>query len=257
MRKTYIAGNWKMNMLSEEANQLVLGILHAIESEPIAEHIEMVISPAFPYIKSVKSQLPASIENKIKIAAQNCSNNEKGAHTGEVSAAMLKDIGTDMVILGHSERRANQKESNQLLKEKVKQALEAGLQVIFCCGETLQERNENIHFNLVAKQIEESLFELSETEFSNIIIAYEPVWAIGTGETASPEQANEMHQHIRSLIEKKYSIQVAEATSILYGGSMKPANAQQLIAQKHIDGGLIGGASLKANDFVQILKLAV
>ena len=254
MRKTYIAGNWKMNMLSEEASSLVQGIIHQLDNLQINENVKIVMSPAFTYLKEVKAQIPAALNNSIFIAAQNCSNDLKGAHTGEISPAMLKDIGVDLVILGHSERRANQKESNALLAQKVNQALANDLKVIFCCGETLTERKEDNHFELVKNQIEESLFELDADAFANIIIAYEPVWAIGTGKTASPKQAQEMHAFIRSLVEKKYGKEAANLTTILYGGSVKPANAKELFGQPDVDGGLIGGASLKADDFVAITK---
>ena len=190
----------------------------------------------------------------MKIAAQNCHQEMSGAYTGEISAAMLADLGLDYVILGHSERRAYNGENNALLAKKVDTTLSQNLKVIYCCGETLEERKSGVHFDLVANQIKEGVFHLDAEAMKNIVIAYEPVWAIGTGETATSAQAQEMHAHIRTVLTDKYGANLAESTSILYGGSCKPSNAEDLFSQSDVDGGLIGGASLKAEDFISIIK---
>ena len=191
---------------------------------------------------------------KVVAASQDCSTNEKGPFTGEVSASMIASCSARYVVLGHSERRTNFTETNELLKTKVGQVFANDLKVIFCCGESLAQRENGVHFDWIKSQISESLFHLSVEEFKNIIIAYEPIWAIGTGVTASTDQAQVVHAFIRNLLAEKYGNEVAESTSILYGGSCKPKNAIELFSQKHIDGGLIGGASLNADDFVAITQ---
>lgn len=257
MRDIIIAGNWKMNQLNEQAITLISEIVNGLNSKTSPENLKVVCSPVFPYLQNVVNLIPKNLKNKLQVAAQNCSENENGAFTGEVSPVMLKDVGCNYVIIGHSERRQYQKENNQLLANKINVALKSGLKVIFCCGESLAEREAESHKQVNQQQIEESLFHLTEAQFKNIVIAYEPVWAIGTGKTATPEQANEMHQFIRSVIESKYNKTVADGISILYGGSMKPANAADLLAQNDIDGGLIGGASLKSKSFLEIVDIAL
>jgi len=257
MRHTIIAGNWKMNQLGNQATTLINEIAAGLNGKIIPQNVKIVCSPVFPYLQKVVAEVPSNLINALQIAAQNCSENESGAFTGEVSAAMLKDVGCSYVIIGHSERRQHQKESNELLAKKIDAAIKADLTVIFCCGESLTEREAEKHQKINKQQIEESLFHLTKSEFKNIIIAYEPVWAIGTGKTATPKQANEMHQFIRNVVAEKYNETVAAETSILYGGSMKPANAADLLAQSDIDGGLIGGASLKAESFLSIIDVAL
>lgn len=210
----------------------------------------MILGTPYIHLAAVKNIIKDS--SKIKLAAQNCHQNEKGAYTGEISVDMLKSVGADYVILGHSERREYFGEAAELLATKVDLVLSRGLKPIFCCGEKLEVREAENHETLVGAQIKDALFHLDAEAFSNIVIAYEPVWAIGTGVTASPEQAQEMHAFIRRLLATKYGKDVAEATSILYGGSVKPANAKELFANKDVDGGLVGGASLKVDDFVAI-----
>jgi len=257
MRKTIIAGNWKMNLLKAEVIQLMSGIVKNVKSKRLPNHLKIVCSPVFPYLTLAHSLIPDDLKGTLQLAAQNCSEQNPGAFTGEVNPAMLKDVGCRYVIIGHSERRQYQKESYQLLADKTKNAIQAGLRVIFCCGEQLTERKQNQQFNIVQQQLEEGIFNLHQDLFAKVIIAYEPVWAIGTGKTATPMQANEMHQFIRSTIVTKYNNTIAENVSILYGGSMKPANATDLLSQTDIDGGLIGGASLKAESFLSIVDVAL
>lgn len=249
MRTKIVAGNWKMNLSVQEGVQLVNELKTALTNEKNLPAV--VVAPPYLHIDSVVNELKAT---SIKTAAQDCSANKNGAFTGEVSAAMLQTTGASYVIIGHSERRTYFKESNGLLLEKIKQALANKLTPIFCIGEVLAEREAGIHFGVIEKQLQEVVFTLTSDEFKNIVIAYEPVWAIGTGKTASPEQAQEIHAFIRTLIGKKYDNALAQATSILYGGSCNAQNAPTLFAQPDVDGGLIGGASLKVNDFVQIIK---
>ena len=247
MRKQIVAGNWKMNKTLTEGKALCSSII-----ELLGETTKEVIVGA-PYIH-LASLVEVTTGTNVKIAAQNCHQELSGAYTGEISAAMLADLGLEYVILGHSERRAYNGENNSLLALKVNTARSQGLKVIYCCGETLEERKSNIHFDIVEKQIEEALFHLDAAAMQNIVIAYEPVWAIGTGETATSDQAQEMHAHIRKVLTAKYGKEIAENTSILYGGSCKPSNAVELFSQTDVDGGLIGGASLKAEDFISIIK---
>jgi triosephosphate isomerase len=251
MRQKIVAGNWKMNCTHEEAVHLTSEIIELLKNENTGE-VKIILAPPFIHLGMVRYLIQN--KSRISISAQNCSSFDSGAYTGEVSAAMIKSVGTEYVIIGHSERRNYFNETNEILKDKVLLALKNNLNPVFCCGETLNERNSNNHFATVAQQLVETVFSLSEKEFSKIVIAYEPVWAIGTGITATPEQAQEMHAYIRKLISEKYSHSIADAISILYGGSCNEQNAKALFSQKDIDGGLIGGASLKAESFVQIIK---
>ena len=250
MRKKIAAGNWKMNTSLAEANSLMAEVMQLLQQKDRSDVLK-IIAPPFPYLfpLSEKTKGPTGI----KLAAQNCHTDAKGAYTGEVAVNMIKSVGATHVIIGHSERRTYFKESHEQLKKKVDLSLLEGVTPIFCIGETLEEREKNIHFQLVEKQLRESVFHLSAQQFATIILAYEPVWAIGTGVTASTAQAQEMHRYIRSLISKHYDAATADATSILYGGSCNAANARELFACPDVDGGLIGGASLKAADFVQIV----
>ncbi|MCB9359867.1 MAG: triose-phosphate isomerase [Flavobacteriales bacterium] len=245
MRDKIVAGNWKMNKKLEEALQLV----KELAVSEIDSSIKMIVIPPFPFIHSVVN----NVENStIKVGAQNCAIQASGAYTGEVAAAMLKSVGASYIIVGHSERRLYFNENNSELVEKVNQSLKNDLTPIYCCGELLEERESNNHFKVVESQINEGLFHLSKEELLKSVIAYEPVWAIGTGVTASSEQAQEMHAFIRGLIAQKYGQETAGAISILYGGSCNPKNAKELFALPDVDGGLIGGASLKSDDFVAI-----
>ena len=251
MRKKIVAGNWKMNKNLEESKILTSELVNILKDE-LLENVTVVLAPPFINLETVSKFLRDS--SNVFLAAQNCSQYEYGAYTGEVSVAMLKSVNADFVILGHSERREYFKESNESIKEKVSTVLENKLTPIFCCGELLEIREKNEQDSYVHKQIEDSLFHLSEAEIKNVVLAYEPIWAIGTGQTASAEQAQEMHKSIRDFLKSKYGESVAEAISILYGGSCKPSNAKEIFACKDVDGGLIGGASLKSRDFVDIIK---
>lgn len=251
MRKKIIAGNWKMNKSYAEGVQLaseIIALLKTIDNKDV----QIILASPFVHLQSI-AQLTKDSSN-IFIAAQNCHSEKNGAFTGEVSAEMIKSVGAKYVIIGHSERRNYFKEDDELLKKKIEVVLANDLFPVFCCGENLTERKNGTHFECVKQQITNSLFHLSVQNFSKIIIAYEPVWAIGTGNTATPEQAQEMHFFIRNLINKKYSKAIADNLTILYGGSCNAQNAKHLFAQKDIDGGLIGGASLKATEFVDIVK---
>jgi triosephosphate isomerase len=249
MRKNIVAGNWKMNLNRSEGLALVEDVLSKL---PLDNKTHVILAPSFVYLHKV-AKMCTDIP-KVVAASQDCSANEKGAFTGEVSASMIASCSARYVVLGHSERRVNFNESKVLLKEKVAQAFSSNLKVIFCCGESLKQREDLVHFDWLKSQISESLFHLSTDAFANIVIAYEPIWAIGTGVTASTDQAQEVHAFIRNLLVEKYGNEVAESTSILYGGSCKPKNAIELFSQKDIDGGLIGGASLNADDFVAVTQ---
>ncbi|WP_026475464.1 triose-phosphate isomerase [Alkaliflexus imshenetskii] len=248
MRQNIVAGNWKMNKTLQEGIELAKEVNSKVGA--ITPKCKVVLGTPFVHITEVVKTVDAS---KISVAAQNCADKVSGAYTGEVSASMVKSTGAQYVILGHSERRAYYGETNAILKEKTDLALTNELKPIFCIGEVLSERESNIHFDIVKQQIEESLFHLSAGDFSKIVLAYEPVWAIGTGKTASSDQAQEMHAFIRQLIVSKYGEEVANNISILYGGSCNAANAKELFANPDVDGGLIGGASLKADDFLAII----
>ena len=249
MSRKLVAGNWKMNLSVSEGVTLAKEIKDQLLDNPVKD-LKVILSVPFSHLTEVSNAL----DGEVAVSAQDCSANESGAFTGEVSAMMVASTGAEYVILGHSERREYHGEENALLAEKINMALEHGLKVIYCCGEVLSERENNQQFEVVGDQILEGLFYLSKEQMKEVVIAYEPVWAIGTGVTASSEQAQEMHAFIRSLLQKQYGDIAAENTSILYGGSCKPANAQELFSQEDVDGGLIGGASLKANDFVAIIN---
>jgi triosephosphate isomerase len=251
MRKNIVAGNWKMNTTFQEAEELVDNIVTNVEGEDLK--CELVVCPPAVYLELV-ADYSGEADEVLAIGAQNVSEHEKGAYTGEISAAMLASMELQYCIVGHSERRKYFGETGQQLAMKVERLLENGIRPIFCCGELLEERETGNHFQIVEKQIEEGLFNLNNDEFSNIVVAYEPVWAIGTGKTATAEQAQEMHAFIRSLLIKKYGQETADDTTILYGGSCNAANAKELFANPDVDGGLIGGASLKADDFIAIAK---
>jgi len=248
MRKNVVAGNWKMNTTLEEGVELANQINSLLKGKTV--NCDVVVCVPFTHLTSVNAVLESEL---VKLGAENCSEHEKGAYTGEVSAAMVKSTGATHVILGNSERRQYFGENNEQLLAKTKLALANGLTPIFCVGEVLEER-ENGTYNDVVKCQVEALFDLSAEDFGKIIIAYEPVWAIGTGKTATAEQAQDMHAHIRKVIEDKYGKEVAEDTSILYGGSCKPGNAPELFAKPDVDGGLIGGAALEAESFLGIIE---
>ncbi len=247
MRLRIAAGNWKMNKDFNSGIELIKALKEGTTAQ---DGVHVILGTPFIHLKDAVA-MTADVGH-IDIAAQNCHQEEKGAYTGETSASMLHSIGIRYVILGHSERRQYFRESNELLGQKVRRALDTGLTPIFCCGESLNIRNEGWHARFVKNQLERSIFELSEADFKKVIIAYEPIWAIGTGVTASPEQAQEMHLEIRNAIAEKYNQSVADETTILYGGSVKPANAVDLFSQPDVDGGLVGGASLKAETFIPI-----
>ena len=248
MRKKIVAGNWKMNKNLQDGIALAKELNDTLTADK--PNCGVVICTPFIHLASIAQFLNQEV---IGLGAENCADKDKGAYTGEVSAEMVKSTGAQYVILGHSERREYYAETPEILKEKVLLALANGLKVIFCIGERLEEREANKQNEVVKAELEGSVFNLTAEEFSNIIIAYEPIWAIGTGKTASAEQAEEIHAYIRSVIAEKYGAEVADATSILYGGSCKPSNAKELFAKPDIDGGLIGGASLKAADFKGII----
>ncbi len=247
MRKTIVAGNWKMNASKESVNKLVMGILSGMSNVSS----EVVICAPFPYLSQVEALITHS---QVRLGAQNLNTNISGAFTGEVSADMIKDFGAQHVIVGHSERRSFYGETNTIVAEKVKAALDSGLIPLFCVGETLEQREAGETESVVAAQINTVADLVGIDAFLNIVVAYEPVWAIGTGVTASPEQAQEVHAFIRQLLANN-NYDVAQQTPILYGGSMNAANAKELIACADIDGGLIGGASLKPEDFLQICRV--
>lgn len=250
MRKKIIAGNWKMNKTYFEAQALATEVLDIVEKE-IKHNVKIVLCVPFPYLGSIKNEVSGS---SIEVGAQNCSEHEAGAYTGEVSAPMLGSLSIPYVIIGHSERRQYFGEDGKLLAKKVDVALKNNLVPIFCCGEPLAVREAGDHELLVKKQVEESLFHLSEDQLLKVVIAYEPVWAIGTGKTATSQQAQDMHAVIRRQLGSKYGATIADQISILYGGSVKADNAKELFACADVDGGLIGGASLKAREFVDIAK---
>jgi len=247
MRTKIVAGNWKMHKNAEETEDLLNDLIDKLPNDVEAR---VIVAPTFVNLSSAVEHLQFT---NIGVAAQNMHQSEAGAFTGEISADMLKSIGVNIVILGHSERRAYFHETDALLAEKVNTALKHDLEVIFCFGEELKDRQSEQHFNLVENQLKDALFHLEAKDWENIILAYEPVWAIGTGETASPEQAQEMHKFIRETIAAKFGAEVAENVSILYGGSVKPENAKEIFSKPDVDGGLIGGAALKAADFSAIV----
>jgi len=251
MRKKIVAGNWKMNCTLPEGKKLASEVIHMVKDE-VQNDADVILIPPFIHLTGLHNLIGSS--EKIFLGAQNCHQDRSGAFTGEVSAAMLVSCGATHVILGHSERREYFHETDELLAEKVSIALENNLTPIFCCGEKLEVREAGKHKDLVKIQIEKALFRLTENQIKKVVIAYEPVWAIGTGKTASAGQAQEMHTFIRKQIASKYSPDVAGSISILYGGSVKPENAREIFSQPDVDGGLIGGASLKSRDFTNIVK---
>ncbi|WP_298767572.1 triose-phosphate isomerase [uncultured Polaribacter sp.] len=250
MRTKIVAGNWKLNNTKEESKTLIKDLKKAIEDKKL-KNTRVIVAPTFV---NLASSVKTAKKSKIEVVAQNMHQAKNGAYTGEVSAEMLKAIGVKTVILGHSERRTYFNETDAALAEKVNTILENKMETIFCFGELLEDRKADKHFEVVESQLSNALFHLKGADFKSIILAYEPVWAIGTGETASPEQAQEMHAFIRSIIEKKYTKEVADNVSILYGGSVKPANAEEIFSKPDVDGGLIGGAALKVADFTAIIK---
>jgi triosephosphate isomerase len=247
MRKKIVAGNWKMNTTLQEGVQL------AKEVEALASQVNngavVIVCTPYTHLSEVKKVI-----SKVQLGAENCADQESGAYTGEISVKMLSSVGVQYVIIGHSERRAYYHETNAILNKKVKLALASNLTPIFCIGEVLAEREAGKHFDVVKSQLSEGLFDLSEADFSKIVIAYEPVWAIGTGKTATSDQAQEIHKVIREAIAAKFGKTVADNTSILYGGSCNDKNAAELFANPDVDGGLIGGAALKAESFLGIVK---
>ena len=248
MRQKIVAGNWKMNKNLQEGIQLAKEI-DKLVSDLSGNVAKVILAPSFVNITEVRK----AVSSKISVSSQNCAAEVSGAYTGEVSASMIKSTGAEYAIIGHSERRAYYGETDAILLKKVKLALANGLKPIFCIGEVLEERESSKHFDVVKKQIENGVFELTAEEFKNIVLAYEPVWAIGTGKTASSDQAQEMHKFIRDTVAAKYGKTVAEETSILYGGSCKASNAKELFANPDVDGGLIGGAALVATEFLGII----
>lgn len=246
MRTQIVAGNWKMNNNQTTTKSLLM----ALRNITVPAESRVMVAPPFVHLFQSFNLTQGT---PISVAAQNMHAAPSGAYTGEVSADMIKSVGVESVILGHSERRTYFGETNSLLAEKVASALDQGMEIIFCFGEQLEERKQNKHFEVVEQQLTEALFAQDASHWKKIILAYEPVWAIGTGETATPEQAQEMHQFIRGLLAAKYGDQIAESTSILYGGSVKPSNAKEIFSKPDVDGGLIGGASLNPDDFKAII----
>ena len=247
MRKKIVAGNWKMNNDLSATEQLI----DALKKYVIREDVVVMVAPSFTNLQQAFSSLK---NQPIEVVAQNMHYAKSGAYTGEVSAKMLKSVGVKTVILGHSERRAYFHENNAVLAEKVSAALDNKMAAIYCFGEELGDRKSENHFKVVETQLKEGLFHLSGSDWGHIILAYEPVWAIGTGETASPQQAQEMHHFIRKTISERYSSAIADNVSILYGGSVKPDNAKEIFSQPDVDGGLIGGAALDAESFIAIVN---
>ncbi len=247
MRKNIVAGNWKMHKTNSET----VALLQDIIAKNGTPNCEVVVAPTFVNLKTAVDTVNGK---NITVSAQNMHQAEGGAFTGEIAANMLTDIGVNTVILGHSERRAYFHETDSLLANKIDTALKHEMRVIFCFGEELKDRQKDNHFNVVEYQLRDGLFHLEKSDWKNIVLAYEPVWAIGTGETASPEQAQEMHTFIRDLIAKVYGHEIADVVTILYGGSVKPNNAKEIFSKTDVDGGLIGGAALKADDFLAIVN---
>ncbi len=251
MRKKIIAGNWKMNKTLEEGLSLASEVINMAEDE-VSKEVTLVMNVPFTYLHPIKKLLTAN--NHVLLGAQNCYTELSGAFTGEISVPMLQSVGVQYVIVGHSERREYFQEQNSQIALKIDKLLSYGLTPIFCCGESLATRKAGKHIEFVKNQLTESLFHLAAHDLEKVVIAYEPIWAIGTGETATSAQAQEMHQALRMHIAEKYTQALADTIAILYGGSMKPNNAEELLAQPDVDGGLIGGASLVARDFIDIAK---
>lgn len=251
MRKKYAAGNWKMNKTFEEGQILLSEVVNMVKDELTHPNVQVVLGVPFPYLSSFSKLINTP---KVALAAQNCHPKASGAYTGEVSVPMLKSVGVEYVIIGHSERREYFQETDAFIAEKTDAILAEGLTPIFCCGETLAQREAGIHFDFVKGQITNSLFHLDADTLKKVVIAYEPIWAIGTGVTATSAQAQEMHKVLRDHLAAQYGAEVAEEVSILYGGSVGAGNAQELFSQPDVDGGLVGGASLKSRDFTEISK---
>jgi triosephosphate isomerase len=251
MRRFLIAGNWKMNGGPYDAAELLEGL--KANKADVDEKVDVLVCPPFVSIGMAVNYLH---DTDIQVGAQNIHFEENGAYTGEISGSMLAESGCNFVIVGHSERRQYFGETNETVNKRAKKALEHKLAPVICVGESLEQRKTNEHFDLVKEQIKAALNNISDEEAMDVVIAYEPIWAIGTGETASPEQAQEMHKYIREVLAGIYSQEVAEKINVLYGGSMKPANAQELLSQPDVDGGLIGGASLDADSFSEIITIA-
>ena len=247
MRKQIVAGNWKMNTTVPEGIELAKAVV--AKAAEVPANVKLIIATPFTHLYPAAEVVKGSV---VSLSAENCADKEKGAYTGEVSAAMLASVGCEYTILGHSERRQYYGETDEKLVEKTKLALANGLKVILCVGENLEEREAGKHFDVCEAQIKNVLYNFTEEDMKSIVIAYEPVWAIGTGKTATAEQAEEIHAFIRKVVADKFGAQVADDTTILYGGSCKPSNAKELFAMADIDGGLIGGAALKADDFIGI-----
>ena len=251
MRKKLIAGNWKMNLDWNEAMTLFANLIQFETSKQ--SKADVAVFPPSAYIRHFY-ELASERKSSIGIGAQDCSEYNGGAYTGELAASMIKSVGASYCLVGHSERREYHHESNDVLSEKVERLLENDVIPVFCCGESLDHRESGNHTFVTDNQLDGTIFELNEEQFSKVVIAYEPVWAIGTGKTASPDQAQDMHAFIRGLVQSKYGATIANNTRILYGGSMKPSNAHELLSQPDVDGGLIGGASLKVDDFGVIIN---
>ncbi|MAU31169.1 MAG: triose-phosphate isomerase [Flavobacteriaceae bacterium] len=247
-RKKIVAGNWKMNMTIDESNDLINKLKEVSEN-----NVEIKIAPSFTNLYCAISLLENS---GIEVIAQNVHSEKRGAYTGEISAEMLKSIGVNTVIIGHSERRKHFNETDTILSEKVKAAIENSLNIIFCIGEEFSERESGNHFEIIKNQLTTALMDLNNAEIKNVVIAYEPVWAIGTGMTANTNQIQEMHEFIRKLINKKFDNEISDRIRILYGGSVKPNNAKEIFSLNDVDGGLIGGASLNFADFHNIISAA-
>jgi triosephosphate isomerase len=248
MRKPIIAGNWKLYKTSSEAVELVSNIIPLVKN---VSDVEIIVAPAFTVLDIVKRSLA---DSSLQLAGQDCYWEEEGAYTGEVSPKMLKDVGCSYVLIGHSERRQYFNETDVNVNKKIRAAISGGLTAIFCIGETIEERETGMTFKVLEKQVETGLYGIAASSINNLIIAYEPIWAIGTGKTATENQAQEVHKFIRGILSKLYGQSVADGTSILYGGSVKPENIKGLMSQPDIDGALVGGASLKADSFASIVR---
>jgi triosephosphate isomerase len=247
MRKKIVAGNWKMNNGLSETIELINDLKQNLSDSGV----KVMIAPSYPFLKTAVDQVG---DGSIEVISQNINDNKSGAYTGEVSIDMLKSIGVNTTLIGHSERRAYYNEDDALLLKKINLALESNMDIIFCFGEELKDRKSNSYFDIVKAQLENTVMKLEPNSWKNIVLAYEPVWAIGTGETASAEQAQEIHKFVRNCISEHFSSEIADNVPILYGGSVKPSNAVEIFNKKDVDGGLIGGAALNAHDFVEIIK---
>ena len=247
MRKKIVAGNWKMNNGLSETIELINDLKQNLSDSDV----KVMIAPSYPFLKTAVDQVG---DGSIEVISQNINDNKSGAYTGEVSIDMLKSIGVNTTLIGHSERRAYYNEDDALLLKKINLALESNMDIIFCFGEELKDRKSNSYFDIVKAQLENTVMKLEPNSWKNIVLAYEPVWAIGTGETASAEQAQEIHKFVRNCISEHFSSEIADNVPILYGGSVKPSNAVEIFNMKDVDGGLIGGAALNAHDFVEIIK---